>query len=375
MFFSDFAVDDKAVHEWLSWGGIYKYPFVLRQKDGSYFTVIKYDEYERTDETIVGRNFKNGWAVWSETQCVSGEYCHYLTVLFNPFLSGDGQYVTNTLQNKVAYGKELDHFVLEMEKLLSDMNTVTEARFLEYGELMDFLSFTLSLGEDFAEMPPVPLYFDVLLSQNLKIDFKENDIFINGKRVFVLSLPSMPDVTKIAEGFSNYSWRYVRRLLIFSPEAAVKDMKKYAVKWASGRNVIKEYVLRDILGGINGYYAGSFIFLLDEKDYDDVYALAEQICQTEQIPYVIESFNLKDVWWGSLPGLFRANVVPPVVGFDSVEDLLWLRHEKEIEEENIFKETLVRIGEDEDDSATGFHIFGDNDETPAKSVSDFTDGE
>ena len=51
--------------------------------------------------------------------------------------------------------------------------------------MMDFLSFTLSMGEHRAIMPDVPLYMDALLSQDIDFDFRANDIFINGKKVLV----------------------------------------------------------------------------------------------------------------------------------------------------------------------------------------------
>ena len=38
--------------------------------------------------------------------------------------------------------------------------------------------------------------------------------------------------------------------------------------------------------------------------------------------YILESFNLKEVFWGSLPGLYLANNVPPLIGFQHLEELL-----------------------------------------------------
>ena len=34
------------------------------------------------------------------------------------------------------------------------------------------------------------------------------------------------------------------------------------------------------------------------------------------------NYHQKNVWWGSLSGMFRSNIVPPVVGFESLDELL-----------------------------------------------------
>ena len=42
-----------------------------------------------------------------------------------------------------------------------------------------------------------------------------------------------------------------------------------------------------------------------------------------ELPYIIEDYNRKDVWWGSLPGIFRANVMPPLTGFSGLQGLMF----------------------------------------------------
>ena len=53
---------------------------------------------------------------------------------------------------------------------------------------------------------------------------------------------------------------------------------------------------------------------------------------------------MKDVWWGSLAGVFLANIVPPITGFESLEE--FILHEekvKEEESEHKFKEILAEM--------------------------------
>ena len=45
--------------------------------------------------------------------------------------------------------------------------------------------------------------------------------------------------------------------------------------------------------------------------------------ETQWVAHIIEDFNHKHVWWGSIPGMFRSNIVPPIVGFKNLTDLLY----------------------------------------------------
>ena len=53
------------------------------------------------------------------------------------------------------------------------------------------------------------------------------------------------------------------------------------------------------------------------------------------LPYVIEDYNAKDLWWGSLPGMFMAGLVPPICGFAALEDLLAVVHPVRTENEEM----------------------------------------
>ena len=357
--FNDFRIDNTAVHEWLPWGGIVC-PFVMRQKDGSFFSVIRYDEYDKSKmPPILNRDFKRGWSLWSETQYdTKSGFTHYLAVAWNPFIPKYGEFVTNTLRDKVSKDKILDIFAVEMERLIEDICAVTKAELLTYQDFMDFLSFTMSFGEDYVDMPEVPLYMDVLLSQNLKINFGRNEVVINDKKILIVSLPGRPNVKEMfAAALVNVPWRYSQRMLLFDEESAKKDLEKYTAKWSEGRKVNKRYVLRDIIGNINGYYSGNLLFLPSDKDYEPLKEYVENICIEEKVPYIVEEYNTKDIWWGSLPGIFRANVIPPLVGIESLDDILWNTGATETDENNTLAEMMTKIGEKTDDSATGLHVL------------------
>ena len=62
------------------------------------------------------------------------------------------------------------------------------------------------------------------------------------------------------------------------------------------------------------------------------------------LPYVIEDYNAKDLWLGSLPGMFTAGLVPPLCGFAALEDLLNVEQIIPVKEED----EEVRQGEEEE---------------------------
>ena len=65
--------------------------------------------------------------------------------------------------------------------------------------------------------------------------------------------------------------------------------------------------------------------------------------QERELLYVLESYNLKDVWWGSLSGMYLANITPPLVGFSSAENLLLSRTAKVETENNQFSEIMEQF--------------------------------
>ena len=63
-----FGLQATAVEEWLPWGGIVR-PDVMKQKDGSMFSIIEYEPYSyMLDAEYPKWNFRRGWVIWQEIQ-------------------------------------------------------------------------------------------------------------------------------------------------------------------------------------------------------------------------------------------------------------------------------------------------------------------
>ena len=308
----EFDVDNLAVEEWLPWGGI-TLPQVMQQKDGSCFGVIEYEPYERNylTKNLELPNFRRGWALWNERQHTTAGDKNFLVVCWNPFETKINPNIENTLGETVRKENFLEYFCATVEKICKELSKVTRAKLLRYQELMNFLSFELAVDKREVQMPEVPLYMDALLSQDVHFEFRANDIYINGKKLLVLTLPTLPNAWEIFEKVKNFPYRYVRRILLFDEQESELEMKKYAGQWCPRRKIMLKEIEKEILASFNGYCWNGFIFRLDETEYETFCDDAEEYLTRQQISFVIEHYNLKDVWWGSLAGIFWANITPP----------------------------------------------------------------
>ena len=344
-FLKEFEINNEDVAEGLMWGGL-TLPHVMQQKDGSCFSVIEYAPYEKNilTKNLEFPKFCRGWSIWNERQHTLKSDKNFIILCWNPFETKINPNIENTLGEKVLKKDFLKYFGEESKKFCEEFSKVTKVKLLEYQELMNFLSFTLNLEELEIKMPEVPLYMDALLSQDVKFEFKANDIFINGKKILIVSLPDLPRAWEIFEKIKKFSYRYVRRILIFDEKESEIELKNYCGKWCPNRKIMLKEIEKNILSEFNGYCWNGFIFLLDELEEKIFREYFEEYLQEREISYIFEHYNLKDVWWGSLSGMYLANITPPIVGFESVEEFILHKEKIQTErQEHKFKKILEEI--------------------------------
>ncbi len=339
-----FGLQATAVEEWLPWGGIVR-PDVMKQKDGSMFSIIEYEPYSyMLDAEYPKWNFRRGWVIWQEIQHTekTGRK-NYLVICWNPFYQKTGKYITNALKPKVKISDVIDYFELEIKQFLSDFSKLTQARLLTYQELMDVLSFSLSHGENYQEMPETPLYMDALLSEGIDMKFGSNDIYINQKHLYVVSLFSPGDLTQLYQGIEHMTYRHSRRLVCLGHKESQLFLNKYTSRWFPKRKVVRRYALDNLLGQFNGYYTDSFQFLLEKEDDLPFRKFFEKQLDATGINYLVQRYGLKETFWGSIPGLFLANQKPPVVGFNYLSTFLGATAIKPKQNTNILDDAKSRL--------------------------------
>ena len=286
--------------------------------------------------------------MWLETQHGTEKNKNFLVIFWNPFVKKNERYVENALGEKILKEKYLDYFCSEVEKIFEELSRVTLAKILEYQEIINFLTFSLTQDEKEIKMPEVPLYLDALLSQDINFEFKANDIVVDGKKILIISLPTMPEVFEMFSELEKIKYRYVRRILFFDDKESLAEWKKYSTKWCVGRKTMLKKIEEEIFQEVKGYYWNGFIFHLDATEYEKFLEEAEKNLREREILYRIENFNLKDVWWGSLAGMYLANITPPIVGFNSIEDLILNKKSSAVTEKNQFEKIMEQIGNVQD---------------------------
>lgn len=320
----EFSINVRSVSEWLPWGGLVR-DNVVKNKDNSFFGIL---EYGALPADVSAIEFPRGWSLWAEQQHLTTEDRFFLVICWNPFWEKlDHDIADNALMGrKIQRRQAADYFSEELSRIAEKIRSSgASCRILEYQEIIDFLSFSLSLGQNHVELPDVPLYLDILLSDPLHAEFEENGLSVCGKSVIVLSLPSFPRddlLQAVLKIFSGISFRYIRRLLAMDREDADKMMKAYTTRWCGNRGYMKRAVLDGVLSVMNGYANEQLIFLVSPESREDTIRYITAQMDALNIPYLLEKFNLKDCWWGSLPGCFRANIRPIISGFGSFNEFL-----------------------------------------------------
>ena len=309
------------VAEWLPWGAI-TLPMVLEQKDRSYLGMIRYSLADKKDASFSCPAFRRGWTLWDEVQHRTDSSTEHLLIMaWNPFIHG--AQAVNTLGKPVPATACLEYFAQALHNIVSDMPAALSPRLLEYQEIIDVLSFTLSFGTNNVIMPDVPLYLDALLSQDLNFRFGENDLSINDRQVTLITMLGEPDLRDVFEQLEHIEYRYTKRLLCFSDKEAQSNMRKYTARWCPSRKYVKNTLIEPILqGSLHGYYDEALILLLAKEEKEDVLETLVGYLHEKEILYRIEDYNLKDKWWGYLPGIFRANIEPPLISFDEISDFI-----------------------------------------------------
>ena len=339
-----FGLESRDVEEYLPWGGIIR-PGVMRQKDNSYFSIIEYKPYEVYDNKLLDTkkwDWRRGWVIWNEHQHVpDNEGKDFLVICWNPFHSTTGK-VINTLDRVISMQKETAYFEKKVKDFLKEFSTVTEVKMLEYQALMDVLTFSLNFGEKQVGMPDVPLYIDALLAGSIQLRTTENNVYINNKELFIISINGGMDEAKIYPMLKNISFRHSKRLLCFNKKQAAKQIAKYTKTWFPKRMTIRNMAMDNIISNFNGYYTESLLFLLDEENASDFKNYAISLLQANGIAFITESHNLKSVLWGTIPGLFLANTKPPIQGFSSMTEFLHGKVKKQKENIDILEEATNR---------------------------------
>ena len=350
----EYSLENKEVQDWVVWEAL-THESVLRSKDDSVLGVIRYKPFERKEGTGISLPaFSQGWVMNIEEQHgEAGEAC-FLALTWNPFLSLKGDKVENALSENAAMSLDAmeQHMFSVLDTLASRFPPEAEAKILKYQEIIDYLAFSLSHGRMYVEMPDVPVDLDVYLTQDFTADFSKNRIVVGEETFLILTLPAFlgameKTLRRIIEEMERggIPCRHVQRILFFDEKEARKEMERRDRMglWCRSRKYIKELIEAPLHGKFHGYYNNTLVALVKTENYARTVAYLRKLFYETQEFYIIENFNAKQRWWGTIPAHFRAGVAAPICAFQSLEDLLMASGSAKKEE----TETLISVDEDE----------------------------
>lgn len=317
----EYEINDRALHEWLPWGGLI-HPAVLKNKDESLMGVFSYtmeNSKQTQPESIV---FKNGWAIWTEVQKSEGCFHCYVVVLWNPFFYKK-EWVINSLTGKALHYDDLvESFFESLQQIEKTLQSYSDIHILKNEEILSFLFSTISMSNEPVPVMDIPLYLDAVFSEAIPFKTTKASFCVNHKHIGIVSLLGYPD-TEVLRMLPHDNFRFSRRMLFFGEKEAKAELARYTKQWCENRASLKSYITSDLLTQFNGYYTNNLIFYNEDKEQlDKQLNDIDKNLQTMHIPHIVETSNLKDIWWGTLPGIFRANLNPPIVSLLDLKEIM-----------------------------------------------------
>lgn len=321
--FKEYHVDVTRIEERLPWGGLI-HPSIVRNKDDSLMGFLSYTSAEEPASISVPFRFPNGWSFWSEKQHrVDSMVCsdhYYFSFVWNPFFNSSGQVVNTLDRSRMSRDDRISYFYNLLQKLEQIFQKRAAVQLLTNDAVLAYLRSTLTVSRP-VPPAPIPLYLDALLSQDLHFSMQDDTVILDGKTIGILTPLGYlsPDILQaIFAHYHTFPYRFVRRFLFCDEKTFQKEQNRYMSQWCIGRHSMLRFIQERLQGNLFGYDTCSFLFSHeDPKQLTTIMEQAQTVMEKLGLPFIVEEFNLKDVFWGSLPGLFRANLVPPVTTADS----------------------------------------------------------
>ncbi|SEH35580.1 hypothetical protein [Selenomonas sp. KH1T6] len=309
----DYRLDFGKPHTWLCWGGLIL-PEVVRNKDCSLMGFIRYGRESR--EGKLEMDFPESWAVWLDVHHLRGEESKTLCLLWNPIWQDDNHKTTKGLKGEsVAIETAPEYFQEVLTGLARQIVGFRPgSRVLRLEEVLSYLKTALQMEISEVSMPEVPLYLDAILSRDMEMKLyspvskDKNRLTVKGKEIVVASLKDTLRESRldlVLGAFREMNYRFCRRVLLMSEDRLEKELRGLTREWCSQRKSMADYMLGK-QQGTGGLVSEMLIFAIDAEELAVRQEYIKQILEAVELPYVLEDYNRKSCWWGSLPGMFRA---------------------------------------------------------------------
>ena len=308
----DYQHDYSKVYSWLSWGGLIL-PEVVRNKDGSLMGFIRYGQSDEKTADEISLDYPQGWGIWLDRHHFAGDNTETLCLLWNPIRKGSNLPAVN-LGESIRRGSvsEEEYF----RKVLMDLSKkVPGGIVLQQEQILSYLQSTLEMRFCDVSMPEIPLYLDAVLSKDMAFKVYDpngrdrNRFTIRGKEIAVASIKDSLHESKlymVLKAFRKMDYRFCRRCLFMPEDNLQHELGKMTTNWCPKRQSVRVYMLSKQAGN-GGMISDTLVFVLDSEGAEEYHKYIREILEAVEVPFVMEDYNSKQCWWGTLPGMFRAN--------------------------------------------------------------------
>ena len=252
---------------------------------------------------------------------------------------------TDTEAERETYEVHLKTFLTESQRIYALFaELMPEARELGDSETLTYLHSCISTKRHPVDAPEIPMYLDAILADSSLVSGLEPRLGDHHLRIVsILGFPgsSVPGILDNLNRL-NFEYRWVTRYLPLDKKDALSELGKYRRQWFAKRKgvmtLIKETVtqtesamidndalnkaedadiaLQEVADDIvsYGYFTASVIVSdTDRLIVDKKVRAVEKTITSLGFTVINETINAVDSWFGTIPGLCRANVRRPLL--------------------------------------------------------------
>lgn len=315
--------------DWIPYFGLIT-PHIFINKDDSLMTIFSYDSKNiTTDTTDIERLLKkisSGVGFWIDKNF--RQNTTYCFIVWNPEIDKDN----NILNYPIKTQKSNDTLTIFNDFIQKTFDTfktfLPNVQIVKENDVLNVLMQVLTMQDEIA-MPDMTLYLDCYLTQEhqyQKEDFylKIDDYYLKNIRILGYSNHIVGYLLDyIVE--HNILYRYTRRLLFLSEQDKNDTQDRYFKKWCNAHKSFLNYLC--IPKQQKAMYIDNTLTIyskdkgiLDEQVLDIEHLLNENY----SIITISKNYNMGDVWYATLPAMFRNGYNHSLVGLSNIRSNLLL---------------------------------------------------
>lgn len=281
---------------------------IIRNKDGSLLCAFIYEDIDTAILKQIAVSNISLWIDYVDKQKT-------LYIVYNPLLyNADLKKINSSIE-------KFSEFILEIEhnfRLCSLKNTT----------LINSLYKIITIDKTISMMNN-PIYLDYKLTKNHSYKkYLKEYLVIDEYYLQCVKLLGYPEfLTKsliLYLEHNNIQFRYNKRLIFLSDKDKQKEIQRYTKNWSkSHKEFLKVLTYED--NSLCAYYNN--ILVIYNKD---IQKLVEDITNVTKfsnhygVPTVIDKSNMGDIWYSTISGMFRSNLVSPLMEIDESKNMFFI---------------------------------------------------